>query len=94
MKQLAYSSGAAFLAHYWALTNARAGGLVAFSTEDRETLDVMCQLVKALTSEERTILLADPAGDDSEAKPGAIRRRRERAQLKLRRLLLAAGIVH
>jgi hypothetical protein len=53
----------------------------------------MRHLMEALAPEERMILLAEPAMGDEECTSGEERRRRERAQLKLRRLLMSKGIV-
>jgi hypothetical protein len=95
MKQLAYSSTAAFLAHYRLLSNAATGrgGIYQMSVQDDETLDAMHRLMNALTPEERTLLLADTASTDGKCVPSEARRRLERAQLKLRRLLLTKGVV-
>lgn len=94
MKQLAYSSTAAFLAYYRVLSNAAAErvGTDPLSEQEQEILEAMRHLMEMLTPEERTILLADAAGDKT-CVSGEERRRRERAQLKLRRLLLTNGVV-
>jgi len=96
MKQLAYSSTAAFLAHFRVLSNAAAGrgDTYPLSTQDRKTLDEMHHLIETLTLEECAILLADTASGERRCESGEERRRRERAELKLRRLLLTKGVVH
>ena len=95
MKQLAYSSTAAFLAHFRVLSNAAAGhgDNCPLSAQERETLDEMHHLMEALTLEECAILLADTASGEQRCGSGEERRRRERAELRLRRLLLAKGVV-
>jgi len=95
MKQLAYSSTTAFLAHYRLLSNAATGrgGIDQLSAHDNETLDAMQLLMEALTPEERSLLLADTASTDGKCVPSETRRQQERAQLKLRRLLLTKGVV-
>jgi hypothetical protein len=94
MKELAYSSTAAFLAHYRILSRAAAepGGTFPLSTQDQAVLDAAREMMEALTPEER-ILVADAATGDEKCVPGEERRRRERAQLKLHRLLVAKGIM-
>jgi hypothetical protein len=93
MEQLAYSSTAAFLAHYRMLTKAAndRGGVRPLSAREHEMLNDMHHLIEALTAPERDILLADLATDDERQASGEERRRRERAELKLRRLLLSQG---
>jgi hypothetical protein len=56
-------------------------------------LDGMHQLMEALTPEERAIVLADMAGGAGKCASGEGRRRRDRAELRLRRLLLTKGVV-
>ena len=94
MKPLAYSSTAAFLAHYRVLSNAAAegGGTYPLSAQDQQILEATRQLMETLTPEERTILLAHAAADET-CVSGEGRRRHERAQLKLRRLLLTKGVI-
>jgi hypothetical protein len=95
MKQLAYSSTAAFLAHYRVLSNAALGrgDTYPLSAQDNETLDEMRHMMEALTPEESAILIADAASGEQRWLSGEERRRRERAELKLRRLLLTKGVV-
>jgi hypothetical protein len=95
MKQLAYSSSAAFLAHYRALSDAAAGrdGTPALSVRDHETLEAMEQLLEVLKPDERTMLAADAASGDDKRVSDEEWRRRERAHLKLRRLLLTKGVL-
>jgi hypothetical protein len=95
MEQLAYSSTAAFLAHYRMLTKAANDhdGVRPPSTREHEMLNAMHHVIEALTQEERGILLADVATGDERQASSEERRRRERAELKLRRLLLSQGVV-
>jgi hypothetical protein len=95
MKELAYSSTAAFLAHYRSLSNAAAKRDCTYplSKLDQEVLEAVRAVMEALTPEERTILVADAVADDAKCLSGEERRRRERAQLKLQRLLLARRIL-
>ena len=95
MKQLAYSSTAAFLAHYRALSNAATGrgDTYPLSAQDHETLDEMHHLMEALTPKECAILIADTASGERRYIPGEERRQRERAELKLCRLLLTKGVM-
>ena len=95
MNQLSYCSVTAFLAHYQALDNAASGRGAAspLSALDRETLRAMSSVMQALTAEERSLLLdVGPAPQQRELS-GAERRRRERAEHKLHRLLSQSGIV-
>ncbi len=93
MEQLAYSSTAAFLAHFRILRDTvdRRGGDV-LSPQDRETLGLMHQVLEPLTPDERAVLLVDTS-DNQPGASGQERRRQERARLKLRRLLLTREIV-
>ena len=95
MKQLAYSSTVAFLAYYLALSTAasESGGAFPVSSQDRATLDAMHQLMEGLTPEERTVLLGEAAGSAAKCSSSADRRRRQRAHLKLHRLLVAREIL-
>ena len=72
MKQLAYSSTAAFLAHYKVLSNGAAerGDNCPLSAHERETLDEMHHLMEALTLEECAILLADKASGERKCVSG------------------------
>lgn len=95
MEQLAYSSAAAFLAHYGMLKNAAAdrGGIDPLSKRDAETLAAMEHVMEALTPEECAALLADTAAGNEKSASSEELRRRQRAQIKLRRILLSKGIV-
>jgi hypothetical protein len=95
MEELAYSSTAAFLAHSRILGEAAAArdGVYPLSPREREILEAMNRLMGSLTPEERRILVADSSSGHEEHLSGEARRRWERAQLKLRRLLLAKGIL-
>ena len=93
MEQLVYSSTAAFLAHYRTLSNAATdrGGVPSLSTREHEILNAMHHVMEALTPEERGSLVADAANGDQ--KSSEQRRRRQRVQLKLRRILRSKGVV-
>lgn len=95
MEQLAYSSTAAFLAHRRILGEAATApdGTFPFSLRDRQILEAMNQLMESLEPEDRGILVGDAAGGHREQLSGEDRRRWERAELKLRRLLLARGVL-
>jgi hypothetical protein len=95
MEELAYSSTAAFLAHSRILREAAAArdGIYPLSPREREILEAMNRLMDSLTPEERRILVADSSSGHEERLSGEARRRWERAELKLRRLLLAKGIL-
>ena len=95
MKQLAYSSTTAFLAHRRVLDEAAAGrgGRCSLSPQEKKILQAMNELMESLRLQERSILLADAASGHGEILSGEERRRWERAELKLRRLLLAKGVL-
>jgi hypothetical protein len=81
VKQPAYSSLEAFLAHYRALKSVRGAG-----AEERNLLGAMEERLKALRAEERLAL-------DSDSADPAVARHRERARLRLGRELRARGIL-
>lgn len=81
MKVPAYSSLAAFLAHYRALKSA-----ASRSADEEQLLSEMISAIGALAPETRTAL----ESTDSSANA---RRHRERAELQLRRELAKRGIV-
>ena len=81
MKQPAYSSLEAFLAHYRALKSARDAG-----AEERRLLGAMEEWLKVLRAEERLAL-------DSDSADPAVARHRERASLRLARELRARGML-
>jgi hypothetical protein len=95
MEQLTYSSTAAFLAHYRILNSAgmKRGNTRSLAAPECEILEAMNQVMEALTPEERAVLLADVTGAAEHGSSSEEGRRRERAQLKLRRLLLTRGIL-
>ena len=82
MAPLKYSSVAAFLAHLSALERAS-----PHTEDDERILTVMRGLLAELSSDEREAL-----GDDSSAS-AAQRRHRERAELKLNRILTSRGLL-
>jgi hypothetical protein len=94
MEQLVYSSIAAFLAHRRILGEAAAArdGIYPLSPHEREILAAMNQLMESFTPEERRILSLDASSDEGRLS-GEVRRRWERTELKLRRLLLAKGVL-
>ena len=81
MKIPAYSSLAAFLAHYHALKSD-----TSRSSGDELLFAEMSSAIAQLAPEARTAL-------DSTDDTGSARRHRERAQLQLRRDLAARGII-
>jgi hypothetical protein len=81
MKVPAYSSLAAFLAHYHALKSDASRG-----ADDEQLLAGMSAAIATLAPEARAAL--DSVEDSARAK-----RHRERAELQLRRELAARGIV-
>jgi hypothetical protein len=94
MKLDVYSSLAAFLAHWRALTLAPA------DTQAPDELSrgaAMGEIIAALRPEERAALEAARTGaggaDDGSANAGAARRHRERAELSLGRELRARGLL-
>ena len=88
MKPLAYSSMEAFVAHYRILRelSRSAGDSRALNDSERGALAAMERLAQFLSPAERDALF-DSAPD------GEIARRRQRAELKLRRVLMARGIL-
>ncbi|HKV53940.1 MAG TPA: hypothetical protein VJN94_04790 [Candidatus Binataceae bacterium] len=83
----AYSSMTAFIAHYRWLSEAEAGGAASqLLPAERQTLAVMRTLIGELTPDERAALF-EHAHDEPN------RRQYERASLKLRRVLLAEGVL-
>jgi len=81
MKSVAYSSLAAFLAHYRALQFA------ASRTADED------ELFKGMSAAIATLSPEDRAALDSTAVASAARRNRERAELHLKRALVARAIL-
>ncbi|HJU10712.1 MAG TPA: hypothetical protein VJ728_07540 [Candidatus Binataceae bacterium] len=93
MKELTYSSTAAFLAHYHVLSKAAStSGSTYFSTQDRKTLEGLRHWIELLSPHERELLVTD--NDNHErCRSSEQRRRRERALLKLHRILVANEVV-
>ena len=90
MSLATYSSIAAFLAHYEVLRAAHADGTPAASApdpEDAARLTAMEGIIAELTTADRDALRAAPAASGDSA------RHRARAELHLRRLLVARGIL-
>ena len=99
MKLAAYSSLTAFLAHYDALRAARDPSAAvddappADAPDDRATLAALEALLAELGEADRAVLnSAAPAASDAAA-PGGAARHRARAELNLRRLLAARGLL-
>jgi hypothetical protein len=86
LKPHKYSSLAALLAHYRILSAAAGRDAAAFTPDERATLTAIERALAELCPADRSALLA-PASDSATA------RRRERAELKLRRLLNANGLL-
>jgi hypothetical protein len=89
MKPSAYTSLAAFLAHWRALKHASAGAL---STDELARRAGMNEVFAALRPEERAALEAANS-DGGAVDAGATRRHRERAELRLARELRARGLL-
>ena len=85
MKLSAYSSLAAFVAHYRALKSARDP-----AAEDRLLLAEIEKLIASIGPDVRAALDSDAAGGEL---AGARARHRERAERRLRRELLARGVL-
>lgn len=98
MKLRAYSSLAAFMAHYAALRAAQSDGAGTIragtsSPDDAATLIEMERVIDELSDAERAALRDDAASLANAISSGAPVRHRARAELKLRRLLAARGIL-
>ena len=98
MKLRAYSSFAAFMAHYAALRTAHSDGAGASpasapSPDDAATLIEMERLIAELSEADREALHDDAASYANAIPSGTAARHRARAELKLRRLLAARGIL-
>ncbi len=92
-----YSSLAAFLAHYQTLRKIPASEA---SPDDARRLAAMEQLLALLRSEERSAITEERAAIESDrgaiepdSGASAVARHRERASIKLRRELLARGVI-
>jgi hypothetical protein len=93
MKLRTYSSLAAFMAHYAALSRAHAGAArppaaAALNSQDAATLEEMERLLGELSAADRAALAAV-----SPISTGPAARHRARAELKLRRMLAARGVL-
>jgi hypothetical protein len=98
MKLRTYSSLAAFMAHYAALRTAHAdtsgkASADALSPDDATTLLEMERVVGELSAADRDALDDDAAQAANALSNGVAARHRARAELKLRRLLAARGIL-
>jgi hypothetical protein len=86
LKPRTYSSLAALLAHYRLLSAVAAHDASALAPDESATLTAIERALAELSPAERGALL-DPATDSATA------RRRERAELKLRRVAIANGLL-
>jgi hypothetical protein len=98
MKLRAYSSLAAFMAHYAALRTVLADGANAAradspNPDDAATLIEMQRFIDELSAADRDALHHDAAPLANPLPFGAAARHRARAELKLRRLLAARGVL-
>lgn len=89
MKLGAYSSVAAFLAHWRALKRAVVGDLAPGELARRAAMD---EIIAVLRPDERAALEAAQS-DNISADSGAVRRHRERANLALACALRARGLL-
>jgi hypothetical protein len=98
MKLRTYSSLAAFMAHYAALRAAHSDGADASparagSPDDAATLIEMERVIAELSDADRAALDDDATAPANAIPSGAAARHRARAELKLRRLLTARGLL-
>jgi hypothetical protein len=97
MNLRAYSSLAAFMAHYAALRAAHSDGAgvvrEASNADDAATLIEMERVIGELSAADRDALHDDAAPVANAIPSGTAARHRARAELKLRRLLAARGIL-
>jgi hypothetical protein len=97
MKPRAYSSLAAFMAHYAALRSAHSDNAPsparAESPDDAATLIEMERVIEELSEADRGALDDDATPPANAIPSGAAARHRARAELKLRRLLAARGLL-
>jgi hypothetical protein len=95
MKLRTYSSLAAFIAHYETLRAANADRSPAnvANPDDAATLAAMESVVGELSPADRDALHQDTSSSPDTRPSGAANRHRARAELKLRRLLAARGLL-
>ncbi len=98
MKLRTYSSLAAFMAHYSAVRYApadRAGAARADASapDDAATLNEMERLLGDLSAADRDALHDDAVSNANAPSTGAAQRHRARAEMHLRRLLAARGLL-
>ena len=98
MKLRTYSSLAAFMAHYDIFRAAHADGARAADSgvpkpADAATLTEMERIIAELSAADRAALANDTTPVADAISSGAATRHRARAELKLRRLLAAHGIL-
>ena len=86
MKLHTYSSLAAFIAHYDLLRAAQADSIAISNPDDATKLAAMERIIGDLNDDDRSALTATTASGDAG-------RRRARAELKLRRVLVARGLL-
>jgi hypothetical protein len=92
MKLHTYSSLAAFIAHYDSLRGARSDATAISNPDDAATLAEMERIIGELSDADRSALTGTTASTDASAS-GDAARHRARAELKLRRLLVARGLL-
>jgi len=85
-----YTSLSAFLAHYQTLRRIPAAKA---APEDANRLAAMEQLLAVLRPEERSALKEKTDAIESDSGDSAAARHRERASIRLRRELLARGVI-
>jgi hypothetical protein len=88
-----YSSLTAFLAHYDALRRRRPDGFAATLAADAAARAEIDGVIDELGDADRAALADEPASVANAASAGAAARHRTRAELKLRRLLIARGML-
>jgi hypothetical protein len=98
MKLRTYTSLAAFMAHYAALRTAHSdtsgnASAEALSPDDAATLLELERVIGELSAADRDALHDDAMPAANALPSGAAARHRARAELKLRRLLAARGIL-
>ena len=95
MKLRTYSSLAAFIAHYETLRAAHVnvGAAGVANPDDAATLTAMETIVGELSPADRDALRHDNASLSNAHSAGAAARHRARAELNLRRLLAARGLL-
>jgi hypothetical protein len=92
MKLHTYSSLAAFIAHYDLLCGAQTDATAISNPDDAATLAEMESIIAELNDADRSALTDTTVSTDAIA-PGDASRHRARAEMKLRRILVARGLL-